>query len=372
MLTPRFLLWSRGAVLCCGQALLAKPRSRSKNCPYSIQLPPSKNRSAFSVPTFRAIHVPTCKMARAAEGTLEHVTDFLDATHPHADARPTHKDTGSLSRTMLLILNHTLPKYTPKLLDSVEVRICGDGGANRLYDMAPYIMSDVDKDVARRWYKPDVLIGDLDSVRKEVQGFYRDAGTLLEDKSGDVDTNDMHKCMTYIDKNLVKGDSNVTVLVVGALGGRLDHEMGNLHVLFQFPHLRVVLLDDLNLVTLLMPASAGFAPCFLLTNRVRSCVTADGRILEPAVTHDRRNLVAAVTHDRGISVTAVAGRLRSQVWSCDRSHVWQQVVGPSAGQWSVRLPPHPAQPARGGPHLWPGPARLRVRGADHHRPAMEP
>lgn len=41
------------------------------------------------------------------------------------------------------------------------------------------------------------------------------------------------------------------ILVAGALGGRFDHEAGNLNVLYKFPDLRIILLSDDCLIQLL-------------------------------------------------------------------------------------------------------------------------
>lgn len=47
-----------------------------------------------------------------------------------------------------------------------KYRICADGGANRLYDS----LSEQD----RRRYLPDLIKGDLDSLRQDVEAFYSD------------------------------------------------------------------------------------------------------------------------------------------------------------------------------------------------------
>ena len=45
------------------------------------------------------------------------------------------------------------------------MKICAEGGANRLYDqVSPNL---------RTKYIPEYIVGDLDSVRSEVQDFYR-------------------------------------------------------------------------------------------------------------------------------------------------------------------------------------------------------
>lgn len=77
-------------------------------------------------------------------------------------------------------------------------------------------------------------------------------GTKIVDESHDQDTTDLHKCVAFIAQNsLVSDVSNLCILVLGALGGRFDHEMGNINVLHLFPNSRIVLLSDDCLIFLL-------------------------------------------------------------------------------------------------------------------------
>ena len=50
------------------------------------------------------------------------------------------------------------------------MRVCADGGANRLFDLLDQ----------SQLYIPAAVVGDLDSVRPEVVAFYRTAGVVLE------------------------------------------------------------------------------------------------------------------------------------------------------------------------------------------------
>ncbi|XP_015891888.1 thiamine pyrophosphokinase 1 isoform X2 [Ziziphus jujuba] len=92
----------------------------------------------------------------------------------------------------------------------------------------------------------------MDSIRTEVLDFYTNNGTKIMDESDDQDTTDLHKCVSYIcdfAPNLDK--SSLCILVAGALGGRFDHEMGNINVLCRFSSIRIVLLSDDCLIHLL-------------------------------------------------------------------------------------------------------------------------
>ncbi|XP_044972942.1 thiamine pyrophosphokinase 3 isoform X2 [Hordeum vulgare subsp. vulgare] len=107
-------------------------------------------------------------------------------------------------------------------------------------------------DDVRSRYKPDVIKGDMDSVRPEVKEYYSNLGTKIVDQSHDQDTTDLHKCVAFItDKSPGPDKSNLCILVLGALGGRFDHEMGNINVLHLFPNIKIVLLSDDCLIFLL-------------------------------------------------------------------------------------------------------------------------
>eukprot|EP00958_Prasinococcus_capsulatus_P023592 scaffold3551_cov408-Prasinococcus_capsulatus_cf.AAC.19 len=55
------------------------------------------------------------------------------------------------------------------------MRLCADGGANHLYDEICAIVGCREEDAAdvRRRYVPDIIKGDLDSLRPEVREFYQ-------------------------------------------------------------------------------------------------------------------------------------------------------------------------------------------------------
>jgi thiamine pyrophosphokinase len=92
----------------------------------------------------------------------------------------------------------------------------------------------------------------MDSIRPEVLDFYTRLGTRVFDESHDQDTTDLHKCIAYIrDFTPTVDKSNLCILVTGALGGRFDHEAGNINVLYRFSNLRIILLSDDSIIQLL-------------------------------------------------------------------------------------------------------------------------
>uniref|UniRef100_A0ACD5TGJ8 Uncharacterized protein n=1 Tax=Avena sativa TaxID=4498 RepID=A0ACD5TGJ8_AVESA len=159
---------------------------------------------------------------------------------------------GSAEAYAVVVLNQRLPRFAPLLWDRAQVRVCADGGANRVFDGMPELLPGQDADDVRFRYKPDVIKGDMDSVRPEVKEYYSNLGTKIVDQSHDQDTTDLHKCIAFIIENSPTADkSNICILVLGALGGRFDHEMGNINVLHLFPSIRIVLLSDDCLIFLL-------------------------------------------------------------------------------------------------------------------------
>ncbi|KAI4349648.1 hypothetical protein L6164_010212 [Bauhinia variegata] len=152
----------------------------------------------------------------------------------------------------LVVLNQRLPRFAPLLWEHAQLRVCADGGANRLYDEMPILLAQEEVLQVRSRYKPDVIKGDMDSIRTEVLDFYKNLGTKIIDESHDQDTTDLHKCIAYIrdlTPNIDK--STLCILVAGALGGRFDHEIGNINVLCRFSDTRIILLSDDCLIHLL-------------------------------------------------------------------------------------------------------------------------
>uniref|UniRef100_A0A5B6ZG40 Thiamine pyrophosphokinase n=2 Tax=Davidia involucrata TaxID=16924 RepID=A0A5B6ZG40_DAVIN len=167
---------------------------------------------------------------------MSHSSSFLLPTIP-ADNQP------SLTYA-LVVLNQRLPRFTPLLWKHAQLRLCADGGANRLYDEFPQLFPHEDAFDVRNRYKPDVIKGDLDSIRREVLDFYINLGTMILDESHDQDTTDLHKCIAYIrDFTPHLENSNWCILVAGALGGRFDHEIGNINVICRFSTMRIILLS---------------------------------------------------------------------------------------------------------------------------------
>lgn len=119
----------------------------------------------------------------------------------HARSEVRHHSTSFLTRASslqvaLLILNvehNSRPGAIQfsHLWDLAFVRLCADGAANRLYDSLGAH--------ERGLMLPDVISGDLDSVRPEVASFYAGAGVEI-DQVTEQETNDFEKCLCWLQR----------------------------------------------------------------------------------------------------------------------------------------------------------------------------
>jgi thiamine pyrophosphokinase len=116
-----------------------------------------------------------------------HVNDFLQ---PSIHCLPILPSEGFGNRYNLILLNSgSISKHlVEKVWQSCELKVCADGGGNRLFDEM----------CGDKKYIPNSIVGDLDSVRPEVAEFYSDAGSLLV-KDDNEDLNDLDKCLQWID-----------------------------------------------------------------------------------------------------------------------------------------------------------------------------
>lgn len=160
----------------------------------------------------------------------------------------------------VVVLNYKLPAATLALLRLAPWRVCADGGANRLYDAAPrWLPSAPSADAARLELAPHVVVGDLDSVRPDVLAFFRDVGgAAVVDLGHDQDSTDLTKCVRHVvDRGAGTGG---WVVAVGALEGRLDHELSNLSTLHAFQDTRLALHGCHSLALLVPPGRSVVRP----------------------------------------------------------------------------------------------------------------
>lgn len=90
--------------------------------------------------------------------------------------------------------------------------ICADGGANHAYKMN---------------ITPNYIIGDSDSINKEVIDFYKKQNILFEEFPSKKNETDSELCI-FLSKSL---NAN-KIDLFGTLGGRIDHTLANINLLY--------------------------------------------------------------------------------------------------------------------------------------------
>jgi len=91
----------------------------------------------------------------------------------------------------------------------VDILLCADGGSNYAFELG---------------LLPDFIIGDLDSIRPEVEEHYRSKGVNFCPHPTRKDSTDFQFCLDKARE--MNADE---VIVLGSLGKRLDHTLANLY-----------------------------------------------------------------------------------------------------------------------------------------------
>jgi thiamine pyrophosphokinase len=105
--------------------------------------------------------------------------------------------------------------------------ICADGGANTAKKLN---------------LLPDIIIGDLDSITREVFNYYKNKSTIIKiDRQNDTD---VEKCLKYVIKKKFK-----EAVLVGATGDRLDHSICNLGIVIKYsPQIDITVIHQKSLL----------------------------------------------------------------------------------------------------------------------------
>ena len=100
-----------------------------------------------------------------------------------------------------------------KILKNYDFIACADGGANIAFKFK---------------IKPNLIIGDLDSIKPKVKRFFIKKGIpIIYDP--DQDSTDIEKSVKFL---INRGFTRIDI--ISAIGDRLDHNLGNLSVLVNF------------------------------------------------------------------------------------------------------------------------------------------
>lgn len=119
--------------------------------------------------------------------------------------------------------------FYEKYLNNVDIIICADGGANKL----------------SKWgIAPDYIIGDMDSVKKDILDRLKKHIKVIFDT--DQDKTDMERAI-----NLANSLKPEEIMIFGAIGDNIDHTLANLICLTKIREGTVArILDEKNEVWL--------------------------------------------------------------------------------------------------------------------------
>ena len=121
--------------------------------------------------------------------------------------------------TAVIVGNGQFPKkeYPLYLLESADYVVCCDGALDT------YLRHFRGRNLRR----PDVVVGDMDSLSKKTAERFRDIAVKIDEQ----ETNDQSKAFHYILEHFPDVD---TVHILGATGKREDHTIGNLSLLMEY------------------------------------------------------------------------------------------------------------------------------------------
>jgi len=128
-------------------------------------------------------------------------------------------------------------KRLDRVLEDASYVIAADGGANWL---------------ASRSRRPDLLVGDMDSVCPELLVALERDGCAIQRYSTHKDETDTELALLSAVKRGA-GEGVTSIIVLGALGGRIDHELANVMSL-TMPKLEgacVTIFDGVSYMTLI-------------------------------------------------------------------------------------------------------------------------
>lgn len=135
--------------------------------------------------------------------------------------------TRSPKRRTLLILNRPLENLGLErfltLWNSCDYVVCADGAANRLLYLVQRYLAGWEN------YLPNAIVGDLDSIDSGVRKLYESTNKVKIIHDPDQYSTDFGKSIEHILENTSTSD----IVILGALGGRVDQCLGLYHELYR-------------------------------------------------------------------------------------------------------------------------------------------
>ncbi len=139
-----------------------------------------------------------------------------------------------MNKKIAIIANGSLrnPDFNKNLLEGTDLIICADGGANFAYKINVF---------------PDYIIGDLDSISYEALSFFEKNEKTKIIKDTNKDKTDLELAL---DK--AKSLKPEEIIIIGAIGSRIDHTLANIFSLMQIPsEIKAKIVDEKNTLELI-------------------------------------------------------------------------------------------------------------------------
>jgi len=122
-------------------------------------------------------------------------------------------------------------EFHKKILKDADVIICADGGANTTKKLG---------------FTPDYIVGDLDSIEKNVYDFFDE-----ENKTKIIKDEDQNKTDLELAIKLAETLNPSEIKIIGAVGRRIDHTLANILTLDQISRdIKAVIIDEHNSIEL--------------------------------------------------------------------------------------------------------------------------
>ena len=123
-----------------------------------------------------------------------------------------------------IVLNGKIQDYNniKKIImkEKYDYIICADGGANHIYNMD---------------MMPNYIIGDLDSIKQNIVDYYKNCNVKFEQFPSKKNETDSELCIYLADKLNTK-----ELHLIGALGGRIDHTLANINLLYYIRSMNII------------------------------------------------------------------------------------------------------------------------------------
>ncbi|KRX01285.1 Thiamin pyrophosphokinase, vitamin B1-binding domain [Pseudocohnilembus persalinus] len=176
-------------------------------------------------------------------------------------------------KIVLIMMNYYMHPYIFfNCLALSDITMACDGGANRIYNLfekynknqiIDFLEQKSDIDKVMQKLQPDYIIGDLDSAKENILIHYEQLGSKII-KDPNQDNTDLGKSIQYFKKQILQNDvKNYRFILLGGLGGRLDHTIQNISTLqqltmefkeeYQNQNFLFQLMDEFSIATCLPP-----------------------------------------------------------------------------------------------------------------------